>query len=205
MGQTVLSMTGMKKKEIKKHFSNSKNYFLLLIKAKKLLSLFLKTKLILEIPKKKNYLIYDNVTKLKKSFFFFLFKSKNYCIFYTRFEKINLFVLLYTFIKDGLNNITENYKKNYINFIKPKIVYCALDQYVNFFFLKKIYPQAIYISDQHGIIKENGRNWPNNSFYKQCVDYKKKMVSNPKLILGLYLMIMRSFGCQKLLREIFIL
>lgn len=53
MGQTVLSMTGMKKKEIKKHFSNSKNYFLLLIKAKKLLSLFLKTKLILEIPKKK--------------------------------------------------------------------------------------------------------------------------------------------------------
>jgi len=169
------------------------------LNTKKLLYSFFRAKWIFEIPKKKKYLIIDNATYLKKNFFF-LFKSNDYDIFYTRFEKINLYILLYTFLKDGLSKIVENYKKNYLNFIKPKIVYCALDQYVNFFFLKKLYPKAIYISDQHGIIKENGKNWPNNFFYRVCVDYKKKNGFKPEIDIGFVFNDNEKFWMSKIVK-----
>ena len=64
-----------------------------------------------EKPNKKNILIYDRVSE---SFSRYLFPRKSYEILDCRYESINIYILCMTFLKSGIINFKDNYKKNFI-------------------------------------------------------------------------------------------
>ena len=61
-------------------------------------------------PSRNKVLLYDGVTKEHMNLL-----VKKYTIFYNRYEEINLYVLFYTILKDGLKEIKKNYKINFLN------------------------------------------------------------------------------------------
>ena len=80
----------------------------------------LKAKWVFTKPQNKEVLIYDNMSKTGAKFLF----NKNDCeILYVRYEQINLNVLFKTIISNGLKNIKDNYKVNYMKSVSPKIVF----------------------------------------------------------------------------------
>jgi hypothetical protein len=77
-------------------------------KIKKLFKIILSIKFKFSKPLKKKILIYDEYSiKFSKV----LFKKKNYEILRTRFEEINLFILIKTIFKHGFVNLIFNYDK----------------------------------------------------------------------------------------------
>ena len=104
-------------------------------------------------PSHKKILIWDRHSVLSNNADL-LFKKKNYFIFDTRRESINLFIVLKCLITFKLLNFKFSYIKILFNYVKPKIVYTSIDNNLDFFKLKKIYPKAIYISDQNAISKD---------------------------------------------------
>jgi len=84
-------------------------------------------------PLKKKILIYDIPFLFEK-----FIEKKDYEVLNVRYETINFFVLISTIIKSGLKDIKNNYKKNYISFVKPKIIATSIDNNLAFFKLKKI-------------------------------------------------------------------
>ena len=113
-------------------------------------------------PKNKKILVYD---KASEKFAEVLFKKKDITFYETRYESINIFVILFTIFKNGLKNIRLNYKINYFQFVSPKIIYTSIDNNVGFFKLKDIFPSPLYIADQNGM--------RDNVFYYQCKNYLK--------------------------------
>ena len=80
-----------------------------------------------------------------------------------RKESINLYIVIITLFKSGLNQFVRNYFKNYIEIVKPKIVITFIDNNFRFFLLKKDYPKAKYICIQNGSRDEN--------FFKELKKY----------------------------------
>ena len=66
------------------------------------------------------------------------FKNITFEIFYKRFEKINLYILFYTIIKNGFINIKFNYLLNYIDQVNPKIIITNNDVDATFYKLKRV-------------------------------------------------------------------
>ena len=131
---------------------------------KKFFLLLFKTKWIFTLPKKRELLIYDKAS-LNSNFVKILFKKKKFEVLHTRYESVNILVLLKTVYKYGFINIIENYKKNFFSLVEPKIIYTTIDSSVSFYKLKNIYPNAKYIVDQRGISKVTGATWPNKFFW----------------------------------------
>ena len=125
--------------------------------------IFFVTKWVFNKPKKTKILIYDNdcIEELN-----FLLENKSFEIFHTRYEQINIYVLLSSIFKNGLRNIKENYKLNYFNFVQPKVVITLIDENPGFFKLKNIYNQAKYVSVQ--------LHFKDNIFYDYINKFKKK-------------------------------
>ena len=98
-------------------------------------------------PKKNDVLVYS---KKSEKFAKILFNEK-ITFYHPGLEKLNLYIIAYTIFKNGFHNLVNNYKFNFINFVKPKIVYTAMDNYIGFYKLKNIYPKAIYVSDQNAM------------------------------------------------------
>ena len=121
----------------------------------------IKAKWVFKKPCKKKILIYDSVTQAQ-----FIFSKKNYKILYVRYESINLYVLCTTLFTFGIKNFKNNYKKNFIMLVSPKVVYTGIDNNPAFYKLKDIYNQPIYISAQFGM--------RSNEFYSECKQYIKK-------------------------------
>tara|TARA_Y100001970_G_scaffold61123_1_gene78011 strand:- start:7407 stop:8507 length:1101 start_codon:yes stop_codon:yes gene_type:complete len=118
---------------------------------------------ILKKPYKKDVLIYDK----KSSDFADLFFKKKSCEFLcVRFESINLYIIYITLLKSGFKNFKDNYKKNFIERVSPKIVFTAIDNNPAFYNLKNIIQKPIYISLQNGM--------RDNQFYEQCKILIKK-------------------------------
>jgi len=138
-----------------------------------LIKLF-KTKLRFKKPKNKSFLIYDYGSFCKGTHKFLFKNKKNIGIFYSRGEELNIYALILTIFKKGLKNLILNYKKTYLELVKPKVVFTSIDHDPMFFALKIIYPNAKYISDQHGISKVPGHKWP-NSFFFRCKSIAKKL------------------------------
>ena len=138
-----------------------------------LIKLF-KTKLRFKKPKNKSFLIYDYASFLKGTHKFLFKNKKNIGIFYSRGEELNIYVLILTIFKKGLKNLILNYKKTYLELIKPKVIFTSIDHDPMFFALKIIYPNAKYISDQHGFSKVVGYKWP-HSFFFRCKSIAKKL------------------------------
>ena len=121
------------------------------------------TKWIFSKPKKSNILIYDNESIEELKFFL---KDKSFEVFFVRYERINIYVFLFSIFKNGFNNIKNNYKLNYFNFVKPKVIITLIDENPGFFKLKNIYDKARYISIQIA--------FKDNVFYDYIKNYKKK-------------------------------
>ena len=81
-------------------------------------------------PKKNKVLIYN--IKSKK-FAEILFKKKNLTYYYADFRNLNLYIFFYTIKNSGIKNFKKNYKFNFFNFVKPKIIYTAMDNYLEFY------------------------------------------------------------------------
>ena len=128
-----------------------------------LYQIFFVTKWVFNKPKKKKILIYDDESIEELNFFL---KNKSFEIFHIRYEQINIYVLLFCIFKNGLRNIKANYKLNYFNFVKPKVVITLIDENPGFFKLKNIYDQAKYVSVQF--------HFKDNIFYDYINKFKKK-------------------------------
>ena len=126
----------------------------------------IKAKWIFKKPSKKKILIYDAETEAE-----LIFSKKNCEILHVRYESINLYVLFATLLTSGIKNFKNNYKKNFIMFVSPKIVYTGIDNNPAFYKLKDIYHKPIYISVQVGMRF--------NDFYNECKEYIKN--NNNKL------------------------
>jgi len=120
-------------------------------------------KIIFSRPPRKKILIFD------RNFPYLFIKTlKNKCeIMDVRKESINLFVLFYTLINNGLKNIKKNYIISYIKLVNPKIVLTFIDNNFFFYEIKKFYSKPKYISIQNG--------FRNHIFYKIL---KKKSLKN---------------------------
>ena len=125
---------------INKNFYKKKN-----MKIIRLLSI-----LVFKIPKKKKYVFLSETSfvRLEKIDIF-----KKFGVIPLLHEKINIFIVIITIYKNGLDDLKKNYIKNYINFVSPKILVCYIDNYLlfyelyNFFKKKKI----ISVSIQNGM------------------------------------------------------
>ena len=95
-----------------------------------LLLKLLKAKWVFAKPKKKEVLIYDNMSKIGAKF---LFNKNYYEILYVRYEQININILFKTIMINGLNNIKDNYKINYVKSVSPKIVFSFIRIYLDCF------------------------------------------------------------------------
>ena len=112
-----------------------------------------KAKWIFKKPNKKKILIYDSVSFLN-GFAKTLFSEKNCEILDNRHKIINIYVFFVTLLTSGIKNFKNNYKKIFLKFVSPKIVYTSIDNNPSFFKLKDIYDKPIYISDQNGVSKD---------------------------------------------------
>ena len=124
-------------------------------------------KFVFSKPKKNKVLLYDAESK---KFANIIFPRKNYEIMHTRKEKINIYILIITLLKTGFKSLKDNYKKNYINTVSPKIVLCGIDNHAGFYNLKKMCNKPQYIAIQNGLCSL-GRY---EGFYNYCKAYYKK-------------------------------
>ena len=114
-------------------------------------------------PQKKDLLIYDGMSIEN---LYPILKKKNFDIYHVRCEKINLYVLIYTILNNGLLNLKQNYKLNYFKKVKPKAIITLIDDNPGFFRLKKLFPDTKYISIQIALKGDN--------FFKYLKTFKKK-------------------------------
>ena len=126
--------------------------------------ILLKLKFYFHKPKKEKVLLYD---RLSKPYAEILFNTKKFAIYDTRYESINIYVLFFTFIKNGLRNFKHNYKINYFNFVKPKLVYTMIDNNIGFYKLKNFFPKTFFIADQNGVRDEKFFNICRKPFKKK--------------------------------------
>jgi surface carbohydrate biosynthesis protein len=108
-------------------------------------------------PIKAEILIYDGSSKI---FFDALFKNRKFSILYTRFEQVNFYILIKSLLKYKFKYIKDNYKKEFITAVNPKIVFTSTDNNPSFYRLKKLVKKPIYISVQNGM--------RNSSFLQEC-------------------------------------
>ena len=114
-----------------------------------LLRVIFLSKKIFQKPSQNNFMIYDS----KSLVYLGLFLKKKYEIYNVRGEEVNVYLILYTIIKNGFFNFKKNYKFNYFNLVKPKYVITAIDENPGFFLLKDLYKKAIFISFQRSTKK----------------------------------------------------
>ena len=79
----------------------------------KLINYISKSKLEFFFPKKCKVLVYDNVNF---QYFKNFLQTKDFAIFYTRKEILNLPIILISIFKHGMNNLNSSYKLEYIKF-----------------------------------------------------------------------------------------
>ena len=144
----------------------------------------LKIKIYFFKPKKRKILLYDSHSKPYANI---LFNNQVFSIYDTRYESINIYVLLFTVFKTGIKELKHNYKLNYFNFVEPKIIYTIIDNNIGFFKLKNIYPKAFYIADQKAV--------RDNTFFKICNDYLKRFPTQ-KLFVDIFF----CFGSNEMKR-----
>ena len=98
-----------------------------------------RAKWIFKKPNKKNILVYD---RFSEKFSCHLF-PKNSCEFLdARYESINLYIMYIAIKNFGIKDFRNNYKKAFIKYVSPKIVYTSIDNNPAFFNLKKYIRQT---------------------------------------------------------------
>lgn len=104
-------------------------------------------------PKKKNILIFDKVGSetIEKS----IFNKKNFDILCSRYEELNLYILLkfifLIIVKSKKKFSYLGYLDIYIKTVKPKLVISLIDNNPMFFKLKNINPNIYFVCIQNGV------------------------------------------------------
>jgi len=133
----------------------------------KFFKLIINLKLYFSKPQKKRILIYDKGSYKYASY---LFKKNKYIFYDTRYESLNIYVLFFTLLKNGIFKLKQNYKFNFFSFVSPKIIFTAIDNNPSFYTLKSLYKKSIYVSLQNGMRD----NW----FINEVKKIKKKQKIN---------------------------
>ena len=134
-------------------------------------------KLVFLPPIKSKILIYDNHSYLNGNAKI-LFKNKKIEIYHSRYEQLNIYILLKSIFFPKYLSLSKNYKFHYLKKVSPKLVYTSIDNNPSFYILKDIYPNAKYIADQESM--------RDNSFYDACLCKKKKLKCDYFFVLGEY-------------------
>ena len=130
-------------------------------------------------PPQKKVLIYD---KESKSLAPFLFKEDECHTLYVRYEEINLYILIKTFLNTGFSKMKDNYKYFYCKFVNPQIIFSDFHDDIAFFRLKNNYSKAKYvcIHEQNSDLR----------FFRTCENYykenKEKLRADIMFVLGKY-------------------
>jgi len=127
---------------------------------------FLNARWIFTKPKKKKYLVYDFNNS---NYLFNYIKKEESAIYYTRWEEINLFIILHIIINYGFKNLKTNYKMVFFNYVRPKIAITLMSSYVAFYKLKSQFPNIITIAVQDSL--------GNSEFIKILKKTKKNTLS----------------------------
>ena len=109
---------------------------------------FLKIKYNFFPPKKCDLLIFD---KTGSQHFKRYFENIKNDVLATRFETVNIFILIRALIKYNLKFKPFYYFIEYIKFTKCKIVLTFIDNYINFYKLKNYIQKVNFISIQNGM------------------------------------------------------
>ncbi|MAR85110.1 MAG: hypothetical protein CL869_02805 [Cytophagia bacterium] len=117
-----------------------------MLKFFRILRIILKAKFVFYVPSHKEILIFDKESQNALAEFF-TNKKGNIFILETRKESIN-FYILYLLIKKREKINYQNYLRNIIQLVKPKIVITTIDNSILFYKIKKFFPDVIFISIQ---------------------------------------------------------
>ena len=129
---------------------------------------------------KKDILIFDAQTS---SFIENFLKADQFNFFYTRREKYEIRIFLYTIIKSGFKNFSENYFGNYIKNFNPKYIISMWVLNKNLFKIKENFPEIkVIIIQGHRFSKQNYQimsDYPKNSVdlfftYRDLDNFKLK-------------------------------
>ena len=109
--------------------------------------IFLKSKWLLNKPKKNEYIIFD---KNGENVIRELLKKKKIISLSSRFEEFYLPFLFKILLKFKFQNIYFEYQKSLINYINPKFIITFIDNNIIFYKLKTYFPSIKFISIQNG-------------------------------------------------------
>ena len=127
-----------------------------------IIKFLIKTKFTFKKPKSSELLIFDQ----QSLSYLELFLKNKFEIYYSRGEILNIYVLIYTLINNGMGDLRKNYKFNFFKFVNPKYIITAIDENYQFYLLKDQYQKPIYISFQ--------RAFKTNPFFKSIDKMKKE-------------------------------
>ena len=110
---------------------------------------FFSAKFVFTPPPKKKILIFDNNgLKMLLSFF----KKNEVDIYYRRFEKVNIYILLFSLFDFRQKfNLSRRYQYNYIKYVNPKMIITFTDNLENFYKLKNYFKGIKTICIQNGL------------------------------------------------------
>ena len=107
-----------------------------------------KCKIIFSLPKKNKILIYD---KTGSELFFNYLKKEECSIFHTRFEEINIPILILSFLNIGKIPLIKSYINEYIKYVNPKLIITFIDMRLGVYELKKRFKDIKIIVVQNGL------------------------------------------------------
>ena len=131
---------------------------------------FFCAKWIIQKPSKKKILIFDGESS---NIFYLFLKKEDTSILYIRYEQINLYLVFFTIFKSGFSKLKENYIKNYLELVSPKIIITLIDNNILFYKLKNLYMNGTFISCQ--------LSYRDNQFFDNCKNYLSKKEHNLKV------------------------
>jgi len=114
-----------------------------------------------------------------------IFKFKNYQLLYTRFEAINLFILIKVLFKLKFSFL--EYYIEYIKAVNPLLIITYIDNDLKFFELKKYFTKIKFVSIQNGLKVRSSRNTFNVlKSQNHKLIYKKKYSCDYSFVINQY-------------------
>ena len=135
-----------------------------------------KAKLIFELPKRSEVLLYDSYKRFTDDMFYYLDK-KNCTEFFIRGQEINIPIFLRSLLSLKFFDFKRNYILKYIQYVSPKIVITFTDNDMVYYTLKENFKnKIIFIVMQNGLRGnydnfESFKNYKKNSKYSLVADY----------------------------------
>ena len=130
----------------------------------------IKIKIIFQIPQKKDILIYDNEGS---EFITEVLEKNSYGILHTRAENLNLYIYFKLLLR--LRFKYKDYLKEYIKFVKPKVLITWIDNNLNFYEYKNPRIKKIAIQNARRTALDNdlfsGVNKKKDNRFKYKADY----------------------------------